>query len=95
MWKSVQSGKILSTNSKIQRWKLRDEAKERKNSNNKRKTTCFVNYRGVEPKLIEIIKVERFSTLEKLIRVTAWVKRFIHNCRSPKKRGETRRLRHR
>lgn len=34
-----------------------------------------------QPRLSEIIDLSRFSTLSKVLRVTAWVKRFVENLK--------------
>ena len=35
-------------------------------------------------KLETLIDSHRFSSFDKLLRITAWVKRFVYNCRSSK-----------
>ena len=33
-----------------------------------------------------VIEIERFSSLDRLIRVTAWCRRFVRNCRKKEER---------
>ena len=61
---------------------LKKEAKEKK---------CLINCNSAKLALQEIIDIKRFSTLERLIRVTAWCRRFVFNCNrivKEEKKGE-------
>ncbi len=50
-------------------------------------TTLLIDA-GREAKISELISCKRFSSYEKLLRVTAFVLRFINNCRSKTKYRE-------
>ena len=52
-----------------------------KNATKMKKTSCLVRPKVTKPRLTEIIEVDHFSALERLVRVTAWCRRFINNCR--------------
>ena len=61
---------------------LKKEAKEKK---------CLINCNSAKLALQEIIDIKRFSTLERLVRVTAWCRRFVFNCNrivKEEKKGE-------
>ena len=47
-----------------------------------KKTQCLVDPKVSNQGIQTVIELDKFSSLSKLIRVTAWCRRFIHNCRS-------------
>ena len=54
----------------------------------KKTTIALVVEARQVPCIANIIKIDNFSSLLKLLRVTAWVRRFIYNCRAQSKNTE-------
>ncbi len=65
-----------------------DCVKEMKAQNQRNLETTLLIDAAREAKISELISCERFSSYEKLLRVTAFVLRFINNCRSKTKNRE-------
>ena len=66
-------------------WEKRNKSEDLKNY--KSGIICNVTVEDANPSLLEIVKLERFSKLGKLVRVTALVLKFIAICKGEHRKG--------
>ena len=62
--------------------------KSHRHRGRKKKDSCFSAVTVEDRKLSNVIDIKKFSKLQKLLRVTTWVMRFIRNLKAKRLRNE-------